>query len=238
MNVRYVRGTSPEALRELPDGSAAAVITDPPYGLAKSYGREGRAIANDEDLSVLARVAPEMFRVLHRFGVALVFAAPTERAAVEWTLEEAGFRIDGFAPWDKGAPGISYGVRYSYEECVIASHSGTDSPFESRDPLVVPLRFPRVREPQHPNEKPVALLRKLVSWAVPQPLPGGGATLVVDPFAGIASCGVAAASEGCDYFGVECDDRWWPIGERRIAEALNQPHPDIAQRSLFGESAA
>lgn len=238
MRVEYRHGLSPSALADLPDGCAAAIVTDPPYGTGQPgaiYGRRkaGKAtsIANDTDLRELVAVAPEMFRLLNRFGVALVFSAPTKRASVEAILEDAGFRLDGFAPWDKGAPGISYGVRYSYEECVIASQYGTDSPFESRDPLVVPLRVPRVREPEHPNEKPVELLRRLIWWACPD----GG--LVVDPFAGVASCGVAAIAEKRDYIGVECDAQWWRIAERRLAEAQDQKHPDTNQESLFGGAA-
>jgi site-specific DNA-methyltransferase (adenine-specific) len=235
--VRYLRGTSPDALRDLPDGCASAIVTDPPYGLAQEYGRRREdgsrwGIANDSDGATFARVAFEMHRLLDRFGVALVFAAPTEREATVRALEEAGFRIDGFAPWDKGAPGISYGVRYAYEECVIASKFGTDRPFECRDPLVVPLREPRVQKPEHPNEKPVRLLRRYVRWACPE----GG--LVVDPFAGIASCGVAAIAERCSYVGVECDERWWPIAERRLADAQDRPHPDLTQASLFGDTEA
>jgi site-specific DNA-methyltransferase (adenine-specific) len=244
MKATYRRGRSPDSLRELSDASVDAIVTDPPYGTGTAtaiYGRrkEGRvtSIANDTDLSELVAVAPEMFRVLKRFGVALVFAAPTKRSAVEAVLEDAGFRIDGFAPWDKGAPGISYGVRYSYEECVIASHYGTDAPFEIRDPLVVPLRVPRARDPEHPNEKPVGLLRRLIAWACPA-ASWGERPLILDPFAGVASCGVAAIAERCDYFGVECDEQWWTKAERRIADALNRPHEDLPQQSLFTDPEA
>lgn len=235
----YRKGASPGVWADVASGGVAAIVTDPPYGTGKHgaiYGRraEGKptAIANDVDLSALEASLPEMSRVLARFGVAIVFAAPTHRSAVERLVSDAGFRIDGFAPWDKGRPGISYQVRYSYEETIIASHFGTDSPFESRDPLVVPLRHPPVRDTEHPNEKPVGLLRRLIAWACPD----GG--LVLDPFAGIASCGLAALAEGCDYIGAELDPQWWPIGDRRLAGAMNRPHADLPQSSLFSDPEA
>jgi DNA modification methylase len=236
LRVEYRRGSSPDALADLPDGCADAVVTDPPFGTQTKtslYGRrrpgdrEGRTIAHDTDLTMLEANADLWHRVLRRFGVVLCFAAPTRRSEVEAILEDAGFRIDGFAPWDKGNPGISYRVRYGYEDVVIASHFGTDDPWHCRDPLVTPLREPRVPDPVHPHEKPVALLRRYIAWACPT----GG--LVLDPFAGIASCGVAAIAEGCSYIGVECDERWWNIAERRIAEAQDRPHPDTCQPSLF-----
>lgn len=242
--VEYRRGVSPSAFHDLPSGSVHAIITDPPYGLGKGYGRrthvkgsgnlaEQWRIANDDDLSALEQCVPEMHRVLYRFGVVLVFSAPTERAAVERVLSDGGFRVDGFAPWDKGMPGISYKVRYAYEECVIASHFGTDDPWESRAPICVPFRVPRVQNPEHPNEKPVALLRRYIRWACPNE----DQRLVLDPFAGIASCGVAAIAEDKDYIGVECDERWWPIADRRLAGARFRPHPDLDQGTLTLEGA-
>lgn len=65
--------------------------------------------------------------------------------------------------------------------------------------------------------------------------PVGG--LVLDPFAGTASVGVSALAENRTYLGVECDERWWPIAERRLAEAQDRPHPLLTQSSLFTDVA-
>jgi site-specific DNA-methyltransferase (adenine-specific) len=234
----YRHGVSPDALVDLADGCAAAVVTDPPYGTETAntiYGRrresgETRLIQNDRDLSALEGCTAAISRVLSPEGVALVYCAPQRRRAVENAIEAGGLTPIHNVPWDKGAPGISYRVRYAIEDCVMAVHGDYD-PFELRGPLVVPIRVPRVQDAEHPHEKPVALLRVLVRWACPQ----GG--LVVDPFAGIASCGVAALAERCSYIGVECDERWWPIAERRLAEAQDRPHP-LLPPSLFTEGAA
>ena len=235
--IEYRRGSSPEVLADLPDGCAAVVLTDPPFGTgtdAAAYGRprEGRinAIANDRDLSQIERVAPLLARLLAPEGVALVFCAPQRRRALENALEGNGLEPIHSLPWDKGAPGISYRVRYAYEDVVLAVHPGFD-PWGAREPIISPVRFPRIQKPEHPNEKPVGLLSRYLAWACPS----GG--LVLDPFSGIASCGVAAAGLGLDYIGAELDPQWWPIAERRIAEALNQPHPELPQGSLFGEAA-
>lgn len=216
MSIEYRHGESPAALADLPDGCANAIITDPPYGTGKPgaiYGRrrEGKVnvIQNDVDLSALKGVAKTLWRLLAHDGVAWVFCAPQLRASVEQIIERGGLKPLHAAPWDKGAPGISYTVRYAYEDAVIAAHHDYD-PWVSREPLIVPLRHSRVIDPKHPNEKPVPLFRQIVKWAIPD----GG--LVVDPFAGIASCGVAAALEGCSYIGVEMDEQWIPLGEARL----------------------
>lgn len=235
----YRRGTSPGALADLPDGCAAAVVTDPPYGTGNGkhqYGRRHRwgvahghqFIANDTDVGALARTADTIARLLCDGGVALVFCSQ-ERRDAEDAMADAGLEIVlGGLAWDKGRPGLSHRIRYAQEQIVMAAKG---DPFATREPIISPVRMSPVEATQHPNEKPVALLRRLIQWACPQ----GG--LIVDPFAGIASCGVAALAERCSYIGVECDSRWWPIAERRLADARNLPHPELPP-SLFTEGAA
>lgn len=233
MSLQYRHGSSPGALTDLLPGCAAAVIADPPYGTGQGnaiYGRrrEGKVtgIANDSGLGELLATAPLVARLLADDGVALIFAAPQYRRRVEAILELAGLECAAALPWDKGAPGLSYTVRYAYEEVVLAVHPGYD-PWETRETLIVPIRYPKEQFPEHPNEKPVGLLRIYTAWACPR----GG--LVVDPFAGIASGALGALAAGCDWIGAECDPQWWPIAERRIAEALDQPHYAIEQQNLF-----
>ncbi|MHB1097819.1 MAG: DNA-methyltransferase [Gemmatimonadaceae bacterium] len=235
--IEYRHGSSPEALGGLPDGVADAIVTDPPYGTGTAsaiYGRRkaGKAnrISNDADLSALEGVSASLARLLAPNGVALLCCAPTLRRAAEEAIERGGLAPIQVLVWDKGAPGISYRVRYAHEDIIVAAHPDYD-PWECREPIISPIRIAREREPEHPNEKPVALLRALIRWA----LPAGG--LVLDPFAGIASCGVAAIAERCSYIGVELDPQWWPIAERRLAGAQNHPHPHQPQQSLFGEAA-
>ena len=236
----YIRGACLPALRKLPVGVAGLVLTDPPYGTGTGdsntqYGRrqngvaKGQAIsiANDTDLSELESAAHGMLRALSSAGVALVFMGPSQYRPACRVLEGAGFHVHHSLPWDKGQPGISHRARFSYEDVILATHPYAD-PFEARGPIVVPLRYPRVQQSEHPNEKPVPLLRHLIRWA----LHGGGH--VVDPFAGIASAGVAALLEGCTYWGAEIDEQWWEKGESRLLAVSDNTHG----LSLFTDGAS
>lgn len=75
----------------------------------------------------------------------------------------------------------------------------------------------------HPTVKPVALMRWLVRLVTP---PGG---LVLDPFAGSGTTGVAALLEGCRFVGVERadDPRYEDILRGRIARALADSAPGV-----------
>jgi DNA modification methylase len=65
----------------------------------------------------------------------------------------------------------------------------------------------------HPTVKPVSLMRWLVRLVTP---PGG---LVLDPFCGSGTTGVAAVREGFSFTGVERDAEYVEIARRRIDEA-------------------
>jgi DNA modification methylase len=68
----------------------------------------------------------------------------------------------------------------------------------------------------HPTVKPVALMRWLVRLVTP---PGG---VVLDPFTGSGTTGVAATLEGFDFVGCEMTDDYLPIIEGRLAWAAAQ----------------
>lgn len=69
----------------------------------------------------------------------------------------------------------------------------------------------------HPTVKPIRLMRWLCRLVTP---PGG---LVVDPFAGSGSTGVAAVLEGFAFVGCELDLGHVAIAEARIGHAKTSP---------------
>lgn len=76
----------------------------------------------------------------------------------------------------------------------------------------------------HPTVKPTDLMRWLCRLVTP---PGG---LILDPFMGSGSTGVAAVAEGFRFVGVDIERHHVEIAERRLADAARQP-------DLFGAMA-
>jgi len=70
----------------------------------------------------------------------------------------------------------------------------------------------------HPTVKPLALMRYLARITK---TPTGG--VVLDPFMGSGTTGIAAVLEGRDFIGIELNAEYLEIAERRIAEAQKQP---------------
>jgi site-specific DNA-methyltransferase (adenine-specific) len=76
----------------------------------------------------------------------------------------------------------------------------------------------------HPTVKPIAIMQWLVRLVSP---PRSLSPLILDPFAGSGSTGVACVREGVRFVGVELDERHAAIARARIAHALEtQPKSD------------
>lgn len=92
----------------------------------------------------------------------------------------------------------------------------------------------------HPTVKPLALMRWLCRLVMP---PGGW--LLLDPFMGSGTTGMAVAMEGGGFVGIEQDAGYIEIARRRIALAATwdrttadvkvRPTKETGQLSLFGE---
>lgn len=67
----------------------------------------------------------------------------------------------------------------------------------------------------HPTVKAQALMQYLVRLITPK----GG--IVLDPFMGSGSTGVAAISEGCDFIGIEREEEYFSIAKARIKHTEN-----------------
>jgi len=74
----------------------------------------------------------------------------------------------------------------------------------------------------HSTVKPISLMRYLVRLTK---TPTGG--VVLDPFMGSGTTGCACALEGRDFIGIEREQDYFAIAEKRIAEAQKQPKLEL-----------
>ena len=71
-------------------------------------------------------------------------------------------------------------------------------------------RFVTKRKNIHPTVKPVELMKYLCRLVTPK----GG--IVLDPFMGSGSTGMAAVDEGFDFLGIEKEEEYFKIAKNRI----------------------
>ena len=95
MNTTLLLGDCLDKLKELPDNSIDAIVTDPPYGLS--------FMGNAWDKSVPSKaVWEECLRVLKPGGYLLAFAGTRTQHRMAVAIEDAGFEIKDIIGWVYG----------------------------------------------------------------------------------------------------------------------------------------
>ena len=69
----------------------------------------------------------------------------------------------------------------------------------------------------HPTLKPIGLMRRLVRLVAE---PGD---IILDPFAGSGTTGIACMAEGVNFVGFELDPQYFDMMQNRVGWAFNNP---------------
>lgn len=72
----------------------------------------------------------------------------------------------------------------------------------------------RLSEPKHPAQKPVSILKKMLTMA------SNNGDIIFDPFMGVGSTGVAALEMGRKFIGFEIDSGYFMAARKRLDEVL------------------
>ena len=212
-------------LGTLEDESVDLAVTDPAYESLEKHRAIGtttrlkRSKASSNDwFSIFPNARfPELFqelyRVLRRDRHLYMFCDAETMFVVKPIAEAAGFRFWKPIVWNKKRIGLGYHYRCSYELVLF---------FEKGKRKLNDLSIPDILEEKsirggYPAEKPSALSSVFIRQSSE---PG---ELVIDPFMGSGSVGVAALSQGRSFAGTDLCAEAVTITERRLREAGGAP---------------
>lgn len=205
-NATLYLGDCCDVLRTLP--KAYAVVTDPPYGIGHAKGSSGRAVAGRR--SVRRNEGP-IHGDSEPFDPA--FLLPFDELIL-WGANHFAQRLPHgrWLAWDKLA-GMQEFDSFSDVELAWVKGRGKDRIFSHLWKGVCQASE-KGQQRQHPTQKPIALMMWCISMTK--------ATVIVDPFMGSGTTGVAAIKSGRNFIGVEIDETFFDIACRRIEEAQRQ----------------
>jgi len=204
--VRLAQADCLEALADLGDETADAVIIDPPYcaggfteaartaapGMTQATDWfQGDAMTTPGLVWLLRRVAIEAHRILADKGSLCVFCDWRMVAALAPALESSGLRWRNLVVWDKLSTGLGTSTFRARHELMLHFVKGTGLPRHAVTiGNVIPAKRVAPAKRNHPTAKPVELLETIIRATTPE----GGT--VVDVFAGGGSLAEAAIRTG------------------------------------------
>lgn len=206
-NIKWdvIHGDCLDVMRGMPDASVDAVVTDPPYGV------NFRGAAWDAAIPDWLGEARRVSRgpVAFTCGTLNPWDYPRPDWVLSWHRPGSNSRSmsGGFSAW---SPILVYGkgkwpVDFYMYPAMMAGNENLGIP--------------------HPCPKPVSLMRWLVRGACEK----GG--LVLDPFTGSGTTGIAALDEGCRFVGIELDADHAALARSRIEAAARAPMLDFGGAS-------
>ncbi len=193
-------------LVELPDlaGQFDAIVSDPPYGIAhKPSGTESALWTDVPDIVGDG----EAFDPCPLLGLA--------KTTVLFGANHFASRLPDSARWfvwDK-RHGMKSGP---FSDCEMAWCSTGGSARMIRYPWSGALRGPERGEHHHPTQKPIEVMRWVIE-AVTKP-----GDVVLDPYMGSGTTGVAALQCDRKFIGIEILPRWFAAAEKRIRAEVDQ----------------
>ena len=240
MSISLLQGDCLNCLKDIPSGYIDLIVTDPPYPttsrgnagnsggmLQKDINKKGQVFThNNIDCS---EYAPEFYRILKDGSHCYVmtnhvnlikmlntFTDLRTDAEKSENVKPYGFHFIKALIWNKGNKimGQFYMSQYEYilffrkGKGVKINNCGTS------DILSIPNKKTKDKNGKnlHDTEKPVELMQILIeNSSKPQ-------GVVLDPFMGVGSTGLACLNTNRNFIGVELDEQYFNIAKKRIED--------------------
>lgn len=220
-NIDLILGDSNIFMSNMIENSIDCIITDPPYGMnfQSNWSKQGpRYDVLKGDINVNDDWLKESYRILKTGGGILTFC--DWKTSNEWKegLEKAGFKIKSQVIWNRLHHGMGdlKGAFAPMHDIIWYAVKGRRIFANGRPKSVIECKRPSPSEDfGHPTCKPVGLMEKLI-----MSIDDGSNGVVLDPFMGSGSTGVACKKVGRSFIGIEIDENFYSIAKSRISEAL------------------
>ena len=223
--VKLINGNAIDFMKILGDESIDAIITDPPYGISRdnnftTMGRAGIDFGEwdkDFDLTNWIKVAAPL---LKKGGNIVIFNDWKNMTYITKSLEDNGFEVKDLIRWKKtNAMPRNRDRRFitDYEVAVWAVKKGDKWTFNRLSetyeiPEIVGGITPKSEKIYggHPTQKPIYVMKWLIERLTNE------CELVLDPFMGSGTTGVACKELNREFIGVELDENYYNIAYNRI----------------------
>ena len=207
-------------------GKVDAVVTDPPYLLTSGGktpgGMKGGWMTDYDNGGAPVEcnigwpeIMPAIFSALKECADAYVMANDKNVNQAINEANDAGLRFHNLLVWDKGTATAN---RWYMKNCEFVLYLYKGAAVRINDAGSKQLyKVQQIDESKHPTEKPVELMGHYIGNSTQR------GEVVLDPFMGSGTTGVACAKLGRKFIGIEIDESYFNIACKRIGQAYDQP---------------
>ena len=217
--IKLINDNCLKAFKNIEGGSIDCIIADPPYLMNyKTNYRKNKnhdfckPIYGDDDEEVIHSFIKESYRVLKNNTAMYMFCNSNKIDFFKREIEDAGFKIKNIIVWVKnnwtaGDLQASFGKQYEF---IILANKGRCK-FNGKR-LSDVWEFPRVvgSKQLHQNQKPLDLIKLCIKKHTNE------GDLILDPFMGVGTVGLACKELERSYIGIEINKNYYEISNNLI----------------------
>src|SRR4030042_1460334 len=245
-SIRLLKGNCIEILNQAREGSVDMIFADPPYFLSNggitchagkmvsvNKGKWDKSKGVEENHKFTLEWLKTCQRVLKPNGTIWVSGTTHIIYSIGFAMQELGYKILNDIIWYKRNAPPNLSCRYfthSTEIVLWAAKSDKSKHYfdyqlmkklneHKKIQNVWEISAPPAEEKKfgkHPTQKPVELLRRLILASTRE------GDLVLDPFCGSSTTGVAAVLLNRKYVGIDLEEEYLQLSEKRLEDTIKK----------------
>ena len=155
---------------------------------------------------------PELYRIMKPATHIYIMINARNLKDLQTEAEKVGFKFQNLLVWDKGNAVVNKYYLNAFELILMLRKGSAKNINEMGTSNLI--RVPNIiGSKKHPTEKPIELMELLIKNS------SNEGDLVIDPFMGAGSTGVACKNTNRNFIGIEIDEKYFNIAKERIENA-------------------
>ena len=215
-----------ELMKDIPDKSIDLIVTDPPYrtisgghNTPKWISSYGNSVLYKNDGKIFEHNnishydwLKESYRVLKENSHIYIMTNLLNLFTLKEIAEDVGFKLHNLLVWEKNTCNAN---RWYMKNCeyVLFMRKGKAKSINNASSKTVHKFNNIVGNKKHPTEKPIELMQMYIDNSSEEK------SIVLDPFMGSGSTGVACINTNRNFIGIELDEKYFEIAKERIENA-------------------
>ena len=201
-----------DLMDDLEDNSVDILYTDPPYIPPQHSSTLTKYKKSLSEMGILEsfykRFLEKVDRVLKDDGILIIYCNCDSYPLFYIHLFPYVKKMRCFI-WDKISCSLGYTFRHQHE-MILCGERVKMKPIKCGTGDIFKYKVVKAKEKDHPAQKPVEIHKHILQNII------GENRVVLDPFMGTGSIGLACKELGCDYIGMELEPEYFKIAENKL----------------------